>query len=94
LLHAEFIEFGRSGKVYSRSDVIEALLTETEPAIVSADQFALRRLTRDIALLTYRTANVRPDGSLDRHTLRSSIWQHSPLGWQASFHQGTPTVPF
>ena len=94
LLHADFVEFGRSGTVYSRVDVLAHLAAETALADIAADGFALRFLSETVALLTYRSAQRMPDGPLARHTLRTSIWQLADAGWQVSFHQGTATEPF
>jgi hypothetical protein len=91
LIHAEFQEFGRSGAAYSKADVVALLLSAEQHARVIADRFVVRRLAADVALLTYRSAQALPDGTLHRHSLRSSIWQCSAAGWQMSFHQGTPT---
>ena len=94
LLHEEFQEIGRSGTAYSKADVVALLLSAEQHARVIADGFLVRRLAADVALLTYRSAHALPDGTLHRHTLRSSIWQHSDDGWQLSFHQGTATKPY
>ena len=93
LLHPDFTEFGRSGRTYSFSQVVAALQAETKPARVHAQDFAVRRLTESLALLTYKSADIK-DGKLERHTLRSSLWQLGPAGWQMLFHQGTPTEAF
>jgi len=93
LIHEEFQEFGRSGMVYSKADVVALLLSAEQHAHVMADTFRVRRLAADVALLTYRSAQALPDGTLHRHALRSSIWQRTPAGWQMSFHQGTATEP-
>ena len=94
LLHEEFHEFGRSGAAYTKADILSRLLSAAQHARVAADNFLARRLAADVALLTYRSAHALPDGTLHRHTLRSSIWQRSEVGWQMSFHQGTPTEPY
>ena len=94
LLHHDFYEFGRSGASYAKADIVANLLAAAEHVPVVADNFLVRRLADDVALLTYRSAHALPDGTLHRHTLRSSIWQRSGDGWQMSFHQGTPTEPF
>ena len=94
LLHEEFHEFGRSGAAYTKADILSHLLSAAQHARVVADNFLVRRLAADVALLTYRSAHTLPDGMLHRHTLRSSIWQRSEAGWQMSFHQGTPTEPY
>ncbi len=94
LLHDDFHEFGRSGTAYAKSDILTHLLAAAQHAHVVADNFLVRPLAADVALLTYRSAHALPDGTLQRHTLRSSIWQRSDAGWQMSFHQGTPTEPY
>jgi len=94
LIHEEFQEFGRSGTAYSKTDIVALLVSAEQHAHVVADRFLVRRLAADVALLTYRSAHALPDGTLQRHTLRSSIWQRSATGWQMSFHQGTATEPY
>jgi hypothetical protein len=94
LLHDNFQEFGRSGNTYRKADVVARLPTETQHPQIVADRFEVRILAEGIALLTYRSVTKFPDGTFDRFTLRSSIWQHSARGWQMSFHQGTPTEPY
>ena len=91
LIHAEFQEFGRSGTAYSRADIVALLTSAKQHEPVIADNFAVRRLSADVALLTYRSANVLPDGTLRGHALRCCIWQRSAVDWQVSFHQGTAT---
>ena len=70
------------------------LPTEALRATVVADGFALRRLAEDVALLTYRSAHLLGDGTLDRFSRRASVWQCKGLSWQMRFHQGTPTAPW
>ena len=94
LLHEEFHEFGHSGAAYTKADILTRLPSAAQHARVAADNFLVRRLAADVALLTYRSAHALPDGTLHRHTLRSSIWQRSEVGWQMSFHQGTPTEQY
>src|SRR4051812_11271777 len=74
LLHEDFHEVGRSGVAYAKADIVASLLTAAQHARVVADNFLVRRLAADVALLTYRSAHALPDGTLHRHTLRSSIW--------------------
>ena len=94
LLHPEFREFGRSGTTYSLPEIVALLHSETQLASIHAQDFVVRELSKNIALLTYRSAHIIADGKLQRHTLRSSIWELSPSGWQVSFHQGTSTEAF
>ena len=94
LLHDDFREFGRSGAIYTKADTLAQLPAEIHHAVIVADLFVLRRLGDAAALLTYRAANQGTDGTFDRFTLRTSVWEHSSTGWQMSFHQGTPTAPY
>jgi hypothetical protein len=94
LLHPTFREFGRSGAVYSRAQVIERLLDEPIARTVHARDFAALELAPSLVLLTYRSCHVTADGRLEGHANRSSIWRREASGWQMVFHQGTPTEPF
>lgn len=91
LLHAEFREFGRSGRSYSRADMLAKLPAETQPVTVHAWDFRLMDLGDKVYLLSYSSAHLVADGRLEHHTHRASIWRLEPAGWQMMFHQGTPT---
>lgn len=90
LLHPEFREIGRSGRVYSRSAILERL-ADSEPPKVHAEQFRRVELQPGVSLITYKSAHIAEDGGLCRHSLRSSIWILGEEGWRMVFHQGTPT---
>jgi len=94
LLHAGFHEVGRSGFPYDRPTVLRFLAEQGEGngALVDvvSDAFSVRSLGPAAALLTYRSAQRQPDGTLTRHTLRSSVWVKAGDAWQLLYHQGTP----
>jgi hypothetical protein len=92
LLHPDFHEVGRSGRPYDRETVVGYLAALEVPPVVASDGFALVELGPQVALLTYRSANVEPGKGLANHTLRSSIWVQSLQGWQLRYHQGTPAA--
>jgi hypothetical protein len=94
LLHEDFQEFGRSGRSYTKAEVLKHLPEELSPAAVWSQDFKLSVLAEALALLTYRSAHADANGSLSRHTLRSSVWQRTRRGWQMRFHQATPTEEF
>ncbi|HKA44842.1 MAG TPA: DUF4440 domain-containing protein [Burkholderiales bacterium] len=85
------MEFGRSGRRYSRSEIL-AEFSGPGAALeaVHVEQFELAELGRGAALLTYLSAHKSPTGELYRRTLRSSLWLETETGWQMRFHQGTP----
>ena len=86
---ADFFEFGRSGKIYRR----EELLFDPEDAGPIVATLPLPRLSvRELASDTYQVtylSEVSRQGGVDRAN-RSSIWSRTPSGWQLRFHQGTP----
>ena len=93
LLADEFIEFGSSGGIFDKAQVIEALLAETSDpaAAVCLTEFGARQLAPGVVLVTYRTSRSglnAPPGS----KLRSSIWKLTEGQWQMVFHQGTPAA--
>jgi hypothetical protein len=94
LLHPNFFEVGRSGAVYSRDDVLGEFSTHPPSYRVWSQDFHIEPLTEGLVLLTYRSAHLADDGSLERHTSRASLWQSTEQGWQLRFHQGTPAPPF
>ena len=90
LLHESFVEYGRSGRVYDRDEMIRGLSTEISPTIWAGD-FSVSQVTEGVALVTYRTAQINEQGEFNRRALRSSLWIHTDCGWQLRFHQGTPS---
>jgi len=83
LLHPEFLEFGSSGRVYTKDTIVQMMVQET-PGVVKMRDFEVREVSDDVALVTYRTI-----GQEGRETRRSSIWLRRDSGWQLVFHQGT-----
>jgi hypothetical protein len=92
LLHPHFHEVGRSGRPYSRETVITYLASLSASPPVVSDAFLVAAMGTDVALLTFRSAHKTQDGSLELHTLRSSLWVKSVNGWQLRYHQGTPAA--
>jgi glyoxylase I family protein len=88
LLAENFREFGSSGRIYTRQQIIDALAAES-PRTITLNNTCCQQLAEDIALLTYRsTRTVAIKGASD--ALRSSLWIYRDHRWQMLFHQGTP----
>jgi ribosomal-protein-serine acetyltransferase len=85
ILAADFVEFGRSGRVYGRDDVLAF-----GPSRIDAHLIGLRvtEIDRDTRLVTY-VSEVRTADAIDLAN-RSSLWVRSGGSWQLVFHQGTP----
>ena len=94
LISDDFLEFGRSGGVYRKEEVVQSLAAGHDRKLsdLTAYGYELNALAADVMLLTYRTIRRREGGS-ELHTLRSSIWKLIDGRWQMIFHQGTPTIP-
>lgn len=94
LLHPRFREFGRSGRIYAKADILAELPDEPQTYEVWLQDLVVEPLSEGLALITYRSAHINGDGELERHANRSSLWQLTEHGWQMLFHQGTPTDAF
>ncbi len=87
IMAPDFIEFGRSGRIYRREDSLSARRQPIN-AVLPLPDFSARLLHPDVAQVTYNGA-VTYDGVV-LHARRSSIWSRTPDGWVLRFHQGTP----
>ncbi|AZE54471.1 hypothetical protein C4K03_2315 [Pseudomonas synxantha] len=85
LLADDFVEFGASGAVWgSKAEVVAGLQDEvfSERRMT---EFALKMLSANVALVTYRGHRQGVGDSL-----RSSVWREEHGQWRMVFHQGTP----
>jgi hypothetical protein len=94
LLHPLFRELSRSGRQYSREEVLAEFSKNGMPYEIHSQDYQVEPLAKDLALLTYRSAHSTASGALDRYSLRASLWQLTDDGWQLRFHQGTPSEAF
>jgi hypothetical protein len=89
LLAHEFIEFGSSGRIFDKQQIIASL--QMEPTVRrSLVDFKTLILAPGVILVTYRVVRqgVVPNEQ-PIHSLRSSIWKLIDGRWQMVFHQGT-----
>jgi hypothetical protein len=82
LLAEDFIEFGASGGIWNKAEVVEQLPQEsfTQRTI---SEFVVKPLSEHTVLVTYH-CHAATIGSL-----RSSIWRKRGEQWETVFHQGT-----
>jgi hypothetical protein len=88
LLAEDFVEFGSSGRVFNRTEIIAALAKETATKR-SLTEFKATMLSEDVALVTYRATRRSTGDAAAVSALRSSIWRRRDGRWQMVFHQGT-----
>src|ERR1700750_927138 len=89
----DFFEIGASGRLYTRDFVLQTLEERHRNPTAEPDRWR----TRDFRLLpvcpgtwivSYMLEQELSSGL--RTTRRSTLWRHTPEGWQIRFHQGTP----
>lgn len=89
LIADDFLEFGASGRVFGKRDVLEAA-DHLPDVVLPLEDFSVKMLSPSAALVTYRSSTREPGGMLQT-ALRSSLWIHSDARWRLTFHQGTVT---
>lgn len=74
LLADDFLEFGGSGRVFDRQEVIATLPLQPKERFALTD-FRLRLLAPTIALAMYRVVRSGGQQGAPQGSLRSSIWR-------------------
>ena len=87
LLHKDFAEIGRSGRLWDRNTIITSLGEETERPTPVTDEWAFAEISPGLVLVTYR---IQRESGDSRH---SSIWDVSNGDPVLRFHQGTLVQP-
>lgn len=86
LLADEFIEFGSSGRIGDKQQVVEALQHESVRQI-SLTEFAAALLAPGIMLITYRIVERSARKEYAAYSLHSPIWKFTGGRWQTVFQQ-------
>jgi ribonuclease HI len=81
LLHPDWTEIGRSGRLWTREEMFAVIAPLPEP--VTLDTVAVSRIDETTILLLWRALTDQ------RSTLRSSLWVRHAGDWRQRFHQGT-----
>jgi len=85
-------EFGSSGRMYNKQQVIDGLISSQTLQMTVVD-FEVKLLAPSVALATYRVIKLNNQGEAEtNYSLRSSIWKLNQGRWQMVFHQGTPSM--
>ena len=95
LLADEFVEFGSSGRVFRREDIIAAIRNAPPPDSTrrTLHDFRVMELGPDVALVTYQALRFEGPERREVRSLRSSLWKRtSGESWKMVFHQGTRTA--
>src|SRR5580765_7929954 len=85
LMADDFREFGSSGRVFDRGQIIAALQRQ-EPCEISLIDFRAVCLAADVVLVTYRGKVQFSHSAMLVESLRSSIWRRRNGKWEVVFH--------
>ncbi|MGC2619693.1 MAG: DUF4440 domain-containing protein [Acidobacteriaceae bacterium] len=88
LLGDDFVEFGSSGHVFDKAQILDLVTNEASQRAAATD-FAARFLAPDVCLVTYRSFRADEPPPTGGTVLRSSLWVRRDGRWQVVFHQGT-----
>lgn len=83
LLHEDFVEIGRSGRRWTRDELVAALAEENDQVMPAVDEWAFVELSHELILVTYRVRGARAES---RH---ASVWDVRVEPPRMRFHQGT-----
>ncbi|MBL8057684.1 MAG: nuclear transport factor 2 family protein [Anaerolineales bacterium] len=90
VLAEDFLEIGRSGRVYTRAEIL-GLPRAPLPVRLPLPDLTIRRLAPEVAQVLY-TSVVETDAG-PAYGRRSSLWIRRGRRWVLCFHQGTPFQP-
>jgi hypothetical protein len=93
VLDNDMVEFGKSGTIYDKRSIIQALEGERSDA-APADHLEIVDakavlLSADTVLFTYRLQIRLGSAAEAVASLRSSVWKKADGVWRLLFHQGT-----
>jgi ribonuclease HI len=86
ILAPKFVEFGRSGRVWSKVSGVPMGSGPIAAALPLAE-FAVRAVGEGVALVTY-VSEVQTETR--ERANRSSLWVFDGARWRLTFHQATP----
>jgi hypothetical protein len=89
LIADEFIEIGKSGKRYTKQELIDTLRNEEFTKSEITD-YKITFITDAIVFIVYTENHYNKAKNKVQSTIRSSIWKSYSGKWKMVFHQGTP----
>ena len=86
-IHDDFIEFGKSGKVFNKDSIIEYLINLDDDRDIEIESFEINIMKKDFLVVNY----ISDEKEIDKRAVRTSIWINENENWKLYFHQGTIT---
>ncbi len=88
LISDDLVEFGSSGQIYSKSDVLINLPASAAITFTMSD-FRINVLCPDVVQSLFKTEKLNQETGKVTRSLRSSLWKNENGRWKMIFHQGT-----
>lgn len=88
LLADDFKEFGSSGRIYTKENILERLPSNTDDVIYRVSDFDMKVLSDSLVMTNFKTDKVI-NGTERVSSLRTSLWVRENDEWKIFFHQGT-----
>ena len=88
VLHPLFTEVGRSGRIFTREEVLDMSPVEIHISIPHAT-FETSEVADGVVLVRYESI---PTDSMHGAAHRASVWVSDESKWQLRYHQGTPAA--
>ncbi|MEO5966050.1 MAG: nuclear transport factor 2 family protein [Candidatus Limnocylindrales bacterium] len=92
VLDQGFVEFGSSGRIWTRDAMLEAVSSAPMTGGISIEDFEVAEVRPDVFLALYVTVDVQSRDGARVVSRRSSLWVRHDNAFRMRFHQGT-TLP-
>jgi len=93
VLHSSVVEFGSSGRVWTRDEILEALRSGPRIDAITIERFDAHVVRPGVFLVMYESTATDPVTGLTTRQRRSSLWMRQGDGFVLRFHQSTPIAP-
>lgn len=87
LVHDNYLEFGRSGKVWKKADLLVS--DQKIPQLhIQSSEFSVQKVGERSYLVSYLTT----EQETGKQTNRRSLWVKEENAWQLLFHEGNDFI--
>jgi ribonuclease HI len=93
VLHDSLVEFGSSGRVWTRDEVLEALAARTATDAVTVEGFDVHEVRQGVFLVMFETLETDSSSGLTMRQRWGSLWMQEGDRFRLRFRQSTPIAP-
>jgi hypothetical protein len=93
VLHDSLVEFGANGRVWTRDEVLAALMAGALTDSVGIEAFDVQVVRPGVFLVMFETTETDPATGLTIRQRRSSLWMREGDAFRLRFRQSTTFSP-